>query len=321
MQPGAPITHQDTLFTTGSCFADLLGAKLKESRFQVAINPFGVSYNPLSVHRALAMALRKERPAPELYVQSEGSFRHLDFHSAFCAKTLNQLAASLQQSISEAGMQLQRTNVLSITYGTSWVYRHKDSGKTVSNCQKLPAREFEKLLLDPSDIITSFESLYHILRETLPSVRIILTVSPVRHLRDSLDLNQLSKAGLIVACHKLTRRFENVEYFPAYEIMMDDLRDYRFYDQDMIHPSPAAVDYIWEKFGERYFSADTEKLAAKCRDLTRALSHRPFDASSNDYRGFLEKTLALAKEVGSSTNVADDIRDIESRLNSFAQLR
>lgn len=321
LQPGVPITHQSKLFTTGSCFADLLGSKLNESRFRATINPFGVSYNPLSIHKQLQAALRKQRPAPELYVQSEGAFRHHDYHSHLRAKTLNSLASLLQERIAEAGSELRNTDILIITYGTSWVYRHKTSTEVVNNCHKVPAREFDKSLLDPADIVRSFGSLYAELKGHSPGARVILTVSPVRHLRDNLVLNQLSKAGLIIACHKIMQQFKDVEYFPAYEIMMDDLRDYRFYDRDMIHPSAVAVDYIWEKFREKYFRPETMAVTDRCHELTRALAHRPFDAASNEYRNFLLRTLDLAKEIADQANVKADIDELESRLSTFAQLK
>jgi len=320
VQPGAPISHATKLFTTGSCFADLLGAKLRESRFHAAINPFGVSYNPISIHKSMSMALNKERPAPELYAQSEGSFRHMDFHSTFRAKTLNLLASVLQQSLSDAAAQLHEANAVVMTYGTSWVYKHKTSGKPVNNCQKLPANEFDRYLLDPSDVVASFESLYKLIKGSSPSTRFILTVSPVRHLKDSLDMNQLSKAGLIIACHRIVQKLKDVDYFPAYEIMIDDLRDYRFYEPDMIHPSSVAVDYIWEKFGQRYFNADTASIASKCQELSRALAHRPFDPTSNEHTAFLVRTLALAKDLQGKAAVADDVLALEKMLAGQGQL-
>jgi len=319
IEPGIPITHSMKLFTAGSCFADLLGEKFASSRFTAAINPFGTSYNPISIHRSLMTALKAERPAPELYVQSEGSFRHLNFHSSFRAKTLSQLSGLLQEKISSAGSALRNAHVLFITYGTSWIFRHRDTGQIIANCHKLHAKEFERLLLDPAEIVTSFGELYQVLRQISPAIRVILTVSPVRHLRDQHDMNQLSKAGLIIACHRITRQHMDTEYFPAYEIMMDDLRDYRFYDRDMIHPSPAAIDYIWEKFCERYFSDATRQVAARCQELSKALLHKPFDAASPDYREFLVRTIQLAKDVSTQADVTGDIKVLESRLNSFTQ--
>ena len=320
IHPGSPITHSTKLLTTGSCFADLLGAKLKASRFRAAINPFGVSYNPLSIHKSISMALNKERPTPELYAQSEGSFRHMDFHSIFRAKTLNQLSSLLEQSLSDAALHVQQAGVIIITYGTSWVYRHKASGKPVNNCQKLPATEFERYLLEPADVVASFESLYKLIKGISPSTRFILTVSPVRHLKDSLDMNQLSKAGLIIASHRIVQKLKDVDYFPGYEIMIDDLRDYRFYEPDMIHPSSVAIDYIWEKFGQRYFNADTVSVASKCQELARALGHRPFDPTSNEHSAFLARTLTLAKELQDKADVAQDVQALEKMLTGQRQL-
>jgi hypothetical protein len=315
VKPGLPIHHKMGIYTTGSCFADALGARMKEARFSCMVNPFGVSYNPFSIHRVLQMIARREKPDPALYIESEGSVRHLDFHSAFRARSTGDLGASLAERFSEAGRFLRKAKVVIITYGTSWAYRHLASGKIINNCHKLPSREFERIRLLPEQIAESFSEIHRLLGEITPGVRFILTVSPVRHLRESLELNQLSKAGLILACHDIVKNCPGTEYFPAYEIMMDDLRDYRFYEQDMIHPSPTAIDYIWELFSNGYFAKETQELASRCRELDKAMAHRPFDPAASEHKAFLRSTLRLAKELHQQeADVASDIARIEERL-------
>jgi hypothetical protein len=317
IKPHLPIHHRMGIYTTGSCFADTLGDRLREARFICTVNPFGVSYNALSMHKLPKMVLQKEKPDPSMFVESEGSVRHLDFHSAFRARSISDLSATLMERSVEVAPSLKKARVVILTYGTSWAYRHLATGNIVNNCHKLPAREFERVFVEPSAVIESFASIHRLLNGISPGIRFILTVSPVRHLRDSLDLNQLSKAGLILACHEIVRSFSDTEYFPAYEIMMDDLRDYRFYEQDMIHPSAAAIEYIWDKFSESYFSKETSQLATRCRELDKALSHRAFDPASTEHKAFLRSTLRLAKELHQQeANVAGDIERLEQRLSA-----
>jgi hypothetical protein len=305
------------VYTSGSCFADVLGARLKESRFPCSVNPFGVSYNPLSIHNVLRMVAKREKPDAALFVESEGSVRHLDFHSALRSRSADDLRGLLADKFLDASSFLRRSRIIIITYGTSWAYRHLNSGKIVNNCHKLPAREFERTFVEPHEVVESFAAVHALLNTIVPGVRFILTVSPVRHLRDSLDLNQLSKSGLILACHEIVKKYNGAEYFPAYEIMMDDLRDYRFYDTDMIHPSATAIEYIWEKFTECYFTKETLELATRCRELDRALAHRPFDPASADHKAFLRSTLRLAKELHQmEADVDRDIERIEERLKA-----
>jgi hypothetical protein len=317
IKPGLPINHKMPIYTIGSCFADVLGERLKEARFPVMVNPFGVSYNAISIHNILRIAAQKIKPDPALFVESEGSVRHLDFHSVFRSRSANDLRDLLVDKFLDVTPFLKKSRLIIITYGTSWAYRHVASGRIVNNCHKLPAREFERVFIEPAEVVESFGAVYTLLNSIAPGVRFVLTVSPVRHLRDSLDLNQLSKSGLILACHEIVKKFSGTEYFPAYEIMMDDLRDYRFYDTDMVHPSATAIDYIWEKFAERYFTKETMALATRCRELDKALAHRPFDAASTEHKAFLRSTLRLAKELHQmDADVERDIVRIEERLKA-----
>jgi hypothetical protein len=290
---------------------------LKEARFPCLVNPFGVSYNPLSIHNTLRMVAQREKPDAALFVESEGSVRHLDFHSALRSRSIDDLRGLLADKFMDASPFLRKARIVIITYGTSWAYRHLTSGKIVNNCHKLPAREFDRIFIEPIEAVESFAKLYTLLTSLSPGIRFILTVSPVRHLRDSLDLNQVSKSALILACHEIVKKYSGTEYFPAYEIMMDDLRDYRFYDTDMIHPSATAIEYIWEKFTECYFTKETIELASRCRELDKALSHRPFDPASSEHKAFLRGTLRLAKELHQmEADVERDIERIEEKLKA-----
>ncbi len=295
--PAPLIDHGTRIITTGSCFSDNIGEKLTQSKFNTLVNPLGTCYNPISIHKGLMM----QKVDDDLFVESEGSWKHFDFHSKFFAGSKEELRAVLQKQL-EGGHH----DIIIITYGTSWVYKHKVTGKIVSNCHKRPQSEFEKILLTPDEIIRSFEEL-----QSNTRAKIIVTLSPVRHTKDTLELNSVSKSVLRYAIH----RFRNAEYFPAYEIMMDDLRDYRFYEADMIHPSDVAIGYIWEKFGERYFSKETKALNARWQKIFRSVNHRPFNEGSQQYKNFLRGVLKDLEGVSSTMEVKREIEEIKTRLH------
>ncbi len=201
-----------------------------------------------------------------------------------------------------------------ITYGTSWIYERADTGEAVANCHKMPAALFTKRLAGYDEVVKSFEEIYSILRSVNPSLKIILTVSPVRHLKDSLVLNTISKSVLNLACHTITSKYPDVGYFPAFEIMMDDLRDYRFYKDDLIHPTDAAVDYIWDKFSSCYFDKSTLGFLSQWNDISKALAHRPFHKGSESHQRFIKSTLKQLEELNLIVDVDKEIKQLKSQL-------
>lgn len=296
----APLIHHgSTIVTSGSCFSDNIGQKLSENKFRVLTNPSGTCYNPLSIHKGLTM----DEPDEDLFIESQGTWKHFDFHSKFSSNSKDDLRKILQEQLRSIS---GRTDIVILTYGTAWVYRHKATNKIVANCHKRPQVEFEKILLTPAQVIESFEQLQSSLRQN-----IIVTLSPVRHIRDTLELNAVSKSILRYAIHQL----KNIEYFPAYEIMMDDLRDYRFYDSDMLHPSKVAIDYIWDKFGERYFSKETRDINDRWQKVARSLHHRPFNIKTEEHKKFLNGLLKDLKELKSVLDVSGEIGEVENRIN------
>lgn len=316
LPPLPPFAHEAQLLTAGSCFADHLGQQLTDHKFQCVTNPFGTSYNPLAIHQTLLLALNHKRPDPSLYVQSQDTWRHLVFHSEWSDANREKLASAIEQQLDRVGQSLKNTTVVILTYGTAWAYRHLSTGQVVGNCHKLPAQHFEKFLLSPAQIIDSFKLLYEALTSATPTIRLILTVSPVRHTRDTLELNSVSKSALRLACHYITRQFSGVEYFPAYEMMMDDLRDYRFYEPDMIHPSPVARDYIWEKFIHRYFTANTQQLISKIAFVKKSLAHRAFHPTSPSHQDFLRQLLVRLEELQPEVDVSEEIKTVRTQLQS-----
>jgi lysophospholipase L1-like esterase len=302
------------VFTLGSCFSDVIGFDLDRYKIPVRVNPFGVIYNPSSIHTALGYALRNQSPEDSLYVEDHGIHVNYDFHSELSSVSKAELTSRVASTIDGAHTFLKKTKWLIITYGTAWIYQLTKTGRVVANCHKQPAGEFEKRLMTPDEIVRSFGDLHREVTTRNPNIRIILTVSPVRHIKDTLELNQVSKSILRMACHEITNAFDRVEYFPSFEIMMDDLRDYRFYKSDMIHPSDDAEKYIWQKFGERYFTDETKKWMENFTKLLTALAHKPFHPNSEGHQRFLKETLHKLENLQNTINVDKEIAIVKKQL-------
>jgi hypothetical protein len=315
--PAHRIALKHRILTMGSCFSDAIGSHLAFNKFKTSINPFGILYNPISIHRILVDSISNNDLPENSYLQHDEVFLNYHFHSSFSALQKGILEKKIFDAISETKTFLQKCNWLLITYGTAWVYKSKESGEIVANCHKRPSKLFEKSLLTIAEITESFERMSKELEKTNPGLRIILTVSPVRHVKDSLELNNVSKSILRTACHYLAEKFSHVEYFPAYEIMMDDLRDYRFYKADMIHPSEQAEDYIWDKFFEQYMDEASQDFIRRWRTIYPALMHRPFHPASSGHQIFLRQTLHKLEELRSIVNVDAEINSVQSQLLIF----
>jgi hypothetical protein len=307
------IRLKNPILTAGSCFADAIGARLDRYKFQVLTNPFGIIYNPVSIHKSLLYAIANEPPPDHSYLHHQGVYLNYDFHSVISALNKYDLSEKLLNRLGSVHYFLKHASRIQITYGTAWVYQRKDTGETVANCHKMPSQSFEKRLLSEKEITGSFQEFYERVRKFNPSIKFILTVSPVRHIKDTLELNSVSKAVLRAACHSLSAT-DDVEYFPAFEIMMDDLRDYRFYKSDMLHPTEVAEDYIWEKFGEKYFDDETKAFLRKWDEILSAIQHRPFHPSSPAHQGFLKDTLRKLEDLKVSVDVEEEIRMINSQI-------
>jgi len=307
-----PITLQDQILTTGSCFAQQFGAWLYENKFTVASNPFGTTYNPISIHHNLIDSTSNTLDE-SLFIENDGILKHYDYHSQWSAFDKQSLTDEINKQQKVVSQFLKKSNVIIITYGTAWVYTHKAENKIVSNCHKSPATLFEKRLLTVDEIIKSFNELYTGLQKINPGIRFILTVSPVRHIKDTLPLNSVSKAALRIACDRITNEFQHVDYFPSYEIMLDDLRDYRFYERDMIHPTEEAFDYISQKFSDQYFPTELKIFIEKWKNLKQALQHKPFHPHSPKHQLFLEDLLTKLKAV-KEVSLDKEINLVQSQL-------
>lgn len=273
----------------GSCFAENMGEKFEYFKFQATTNPFGIIFNPVSLAKLI------ERSAQKEYYTEEDIFFHNDLwqcyevHSELSHPDKEVFLSNLNSIIELTHQQISSLTHCIITLGTSWVYRNKETNDIVANCHKVPQKQFIKELLYPESIAQSIESIFFNISVLNPTCNFIFTVSPVRHIKDGFVENTLSKAHLIAALNKtITQHPSPTSYFPSYEIMMDELRDYRFYAADMLHPSQTAIDYIWEQFFENYISKSEFGLMNEICEIQRALKHRPFNPNTESHLKFLE---------------------------------
>ena len=308
----ARIRLTDSILTIGSCFSDAIGNRMRSNKFNVLVNPFGTIYNPESIHKAVQYAIAGTPPSEGSFIEGQDRFLHYDFHSRFSASTRSELERTLQSAVLQTHNFLVNSKWLIITYGTAWAYELKRTNAVVANCHKMPQNLFNKFLLTQKRILDSFQTMYAAAREFNPEIKIILTVSPVRHLKDTLELNSVSKSVLRLACHTLSQQHSDVEYFPSYEILMDDLRDYRFYKADMIHPSDVAEDYIWQKCVDRYFDDDAKQFLSKWKEITLALKHRPFNRESPSHQKFISETIKRLEELKFLVNVDKEIASLKN---------
>ena len=281
----------------GSCFAENMGVRMMHYKFNVDLNPFGILYNPLSIAHSMYMLLKnKIFTENDLFRQGRlwHSFSH---HSRFSHTDLQTCLNQINGRLVEGAKLLKNADWLIFTWGTAWVYRLSQTGAVVSNCHKLPEHYFIRERLSPEEIVSAWKSLIPELLQNNSDLKILMTVSPIRHFRDGAHANQLSKSALLLAIDELCRSFpESCFYFPSYEIVMDELRDYRFYDTDMIHPSEQAIEYIWERFGLYYFNEKTRQENVEWEKLSKLLGHRQLTPDSNAYKDFVMQNLFKLKK-------------------------
>lgn len=276
-----------SILCMGSCFAESIGNKLIENCFKICVNPFGPLFNPLSIAQNLGRLLAcKNFSGEDLFEHNElwHSFAH---HGSFSGIDREQCLSRINDSFAAASATIACLDTLIVTLGTSWVYVERSSGSVVANCHKLPDNRFERRLASIDEIVQSLDSIFSDLYSSRPMANIILTVSPVRHLRDNAHENSVSKAYLMAAAGELEKRFPALYYFPAYEIMMDELRDYRFYAADMTHPSDSAIDYISERFQQACLSDRSRSFALRLAPILRAARHRMSQVGSPSGEAFV----------------------------------
>ncbi|OAV66274.1 GSCFA family protein [Bacteroidales bacterium Barb6] len=293
-----PVSYSDRIVLFGSCFAGNIGGKLEENRFCAEVNPFGVLYNPVSVAQAVRRLMRPERFTEEDLFEHEGLFHSFAHHGSFSAASPAAALETMNGRLAHSAETFRKATRIVITFGTAYVYRLKDGGQTVANCHKLPERLFSRERLTAGEIAGEWRELLDALQEQMPQAKVLLTVSPIRHWKDGAHGNQLSKASLLLATEELREAFpERVDYFPAYELMMDELRDYRFYADDMLHPSPLATEYIWERFAEACFTEETKAVLRDWNEIAKAVRHKPFHSGSEADCRFVRQTLSKMEQL------------------------
>lgn len=303
------------VLTMGSCFADSMGRRLADSKVATLVNPLGTVFQPLALGKLLRAALGEDVDWQQHVVEARGRWQSYDLHSSIGAASPVELLQTIAEQVYNVGTFLRNADVVVLTLGTAWAYRLRETGELVSNCHKMPAELFEKELLTADEIINALAETHAYLRRINPKLRFILTVSPVRHLKDTLPLNAVSKSVLRVASYYLSELLPDVAYFPAFELLMDDLRDYRFYGADMLHPTEVAEDYVWEKFARTYFDADFGRFRKEWTGVRQALAHRPLYAGAPEHRSFLESTGGrLERLAGQDVDVGAELAEVRARL-------
>tara|TARA_R110002072_G_scaffold4384_8_gene30733 strand:- start:1744 stop:2706 length:963 start_codon:yes stop_codon:yes gene_type:complete len=289
-----PIDYHSQIMAFGSCFAENMGEKFHYYKFQSTTNPFGILFHPLAIEKLISFALSEKTFTPKDVLFHNERWHCFNAHSQMSHPDKEVLLQNLNEALQITKQNLTKASHCIITLGTAWVYKHIESNQIVANCHKVPQKQFEKQLLLVSEIEKSLESIVKNIQEVNPNITFIFTISPVRHLKDGFVENQQSKAHLIVALHSFLNK-ESLqkrdwgEYFSAYEIMMDELRDYRFYADDMIHPSQLAIDIIWQKFTEVYFTKATFEIMSEVKSIQNGLQHKPFNPSSEEHQKFLKQ--------------------------------
>ena len=283
------ISHSDKILFTGSCFTENIGAKLQYYGFHSHINPFGILYNPVSVKKSIQLLVDKKEFTKKDLFQNEGMWHSFYHHSRFSSNEINESLFKINQEITQAHSFLKKNTYLFVTFGTARVYRLVKNDEIVSNCHKLPPKLFTNELLSVDTLYNEWIEVIEVLKNFNPHIKIIFTVSPVRHWKDGATGNQLSKATLLLFIHRLIKDYQHLSYFPSFELLIDDLRDYRFYQNDMLHPSAFAVDYIWEKFIKHYFSEETKALVNEIGKIRRMFEHRAFNIKTEAYKKFITK--------------------------------
>ncbi len=316
------IQHSDSLMLWGSCFTENIGKRLIDNKFSCDLNPFGILYNPMSIALAIRQILEdKEYTENDLTARNDEWFSYMH-HSSFSAHDKETCLQRINGRLKEARKHLEEADWIIFTWGTSWVYQLTTTRTIVGNCHKMPDKMFIRSRVEAETIYTEYQSLIVEIRKLNPKVRFLFTVSPIRHAKDGMHGNQLSKSTLLLSIDKICKEITGCHYFPSYEIMMDELRDYRFYADDMLHPSSLAINYIWECFSETFFPDATQAIIKEWEKIERGLSHRPFNVQSDAHQRFLREILLkieLLKEKLPYLDVENEIKICQAQLKKSPQ--
>lgn len=302
----------------GSCFSESIGKKLQELYIPIDNNPFGIVYNPISIARQLKRLLSGQKYSPDDLFFYNGLWASFDHHGKFSDVDASNCLEKINTRLENSVTNLRKSVVLFLTFGTSAVYYNNETSKPISNCHKLPTNKFTRRFLSVSEIVEIYTDILGKLCNINPALQVVFTVSPVRYLADGAHNNQLSKSVLLLAIDELCNKIENVSYFPSYEILLDELRDYRFFADDMAHPSELAINYIWSVFRQTFFNAETQNLAIEIEKIVQASMHRPFNQNSEPHQKFIAQYLSKIQSIKTTHQILMD--DVEARFKAQCNL-
>ncbi len=307
------ISYKSNILSLGSGFSHLLDEHFSQYRIQVNSNPFGTIYNPISIFNAIEIISKKSSPKEDFYTETNGSWNHFDFHQRLNSNSKEELESSLSELVSNTHSYYKKTDFLFLTFGTAYAYKLLPSNHIVANCHKSSPNNFEKVLLSPEEIVEGFRKVYPLMNNVKD---IILVVSPVMHTRHSITLNVVSKSVLRLACHLIKNEFPHVKYFPAYEFLVSDLREYRFYQKDMIHPTDIAIDYIFQKLVEAYFESEDKSTILEIEKILESVNLIPYNPQGNESITSLNNAIEKIKTVKTRIDTSDLIEGLKSRIGS-----
>ena len=292
------VDYHSKLLLLGSCFSENIGNKFKEFQFQTTQNPFGILFHPKAIEKLIDLAVNEKHFDKENLVYHNEMYHLFEAHSSLSGTNKNGTLDIANKAIYQTKAAIKNASHIIITLGTAWIYRHKETNTIVANCHKIPQKAFEKELLSIPEIVTSLQNCIDAILAINSKINFIFTISPVRHIKDGFGENNLSKAHLLASIHKVISNNKNVaNYFPSYEIIMDELRDYRFYKEDLLHPNQIAINYIWEKFIATWFDTSTEKTMQKVEEINRGFAHKPFNEHSEAHQHFLKNLAKKQQEL------------------------
>lgn len=303
--PSFAINHHDKIFSIGSCFADNIGKYLQLNKFNVLSNPFGVLYNPVSISNAIKFSIQKKNINDDEIVFNQSEWHSFFHHSDFSAEDKFTLIEKANNSFVVSREFLNQINIVIITFGTANVYRYKKSGLVVSNCHKLPQNNFVQEMLSVDEVTENCNSIIQSISELKPDAKFIFSVSPIRHIKDGFVKNSQSKSTLILGVKNAIQNNSSCFYFPAYEIMMDDLRDYRFYKDDLLHPNDFAIEYIWNVFKEKILSKECNQIIDEIRPIILASNHRVRNPKTPESQSFFKQNLDKIKSLKNKYSYID----------------
>ncbi|MBC2605723.1 GSCFA domain-containing protein [Pelagicoccus albus] len=303
-------SHDDVFVSLGSCFAEELGSRLEARLFDCVSNPFGTLYNPVAISELATRALDKQTFAEDEFFQHQELWRHFIIHSSLASTSLSESISRANDALVLLRESLLNCDLLCLTLGSAWIYQTEGADTIVAHNHRLPLEKFTRRILKTQEIVDSISNL----TERLPRAKVCLTVSPVRHLRDGLIENNRSKSTLILACHELENSSIQIDYFPSYEILLDELRDYRFYSSDLTHPNQIATDYIWERFCDTYLSPLASKLCREIESILTALHHRPHHTDTTSYAAFKAGLQKRIQSIADSGICIAPLEEIFSKL-------